>query len=249
VVSDFDGKKVRYFSKQDEFKESLKLPNSLNGISPLAICTNKNDEIFISDCTKSEIYRLNKELKLIATYKNNSFTTLNFLIYDDQTDFIYFTDWINNLLNIYDTESNIIIKSIRVDSPLHIRVSDEKLYLISGTELRSIKEKKDLNKASRGCIIELDKHNLEIKNKITFDDWILPIGLFIDSNKYLYTTAFNLDSTDDKMSESFLYIINPKGICVHKVPLGGFEILNDFLIIDKSLYVIYHKEMKCIDFE
>jgi hypothetical protein len=269
-------KRVKVISKNGDILGSYNPKGVLAG--PLAITTYTNTTqsfIVIGDCLRHEllVFDLNLTLvkrishKYVAKAPNSmcvdycpctvssdlpTYTAHSKTINGNT---LYVTDWSFNTLYAYSFDTGHLINKIQIDSPSHMKLLNDKLYVISGIECELVPNKRKLNKITKGsnCIFELDKQSLQILNTIKSEKWLSPCGLDISPiTQNIYTMAYYLDS-EQSISDYFsLFIINSSGQCLHQLLLNGIQIVRDFAFLDLNyhhLVICGENEIKFIDFD
>lgn len=252
-ITDLMDRKIRVISSDGDSLGSYN-PKSILAW-PLAICSSNEikKKLFVGDCERHEIMVFDDELNLLKRFGRNLIKYPNSLTVDDDTHLVYVTDYSGNSLDVFNYETGSLISQITIDSPSHLKLFNDKLYVISGIEVELFKGERRLSKVTKGsnCVFEVEKKTLKIQSTIKSDKWLSPMGIHLEErNKYLFTAAYYL-STSNQISDYFyLFIINStNGQFLHSLELDGIQTIRDFVYTDNKLIICRENEVKFIEFE
>jgi hypothetical protein len=163
---------------------------------------------------------------------------------------LYVTDFENNQISSWNSESGKYISQYKIDSPGQIQINNDKLIIISENDYEHNKStgRLRITKGSNSLFI-LNKNSMDIVKKIKLDDWFDPCGLFIDQNSNILTTAFELDHEKYISTHRLLYKFDASGNFLSKTKLDHIENFSDMVAFDRKLYFCYYDTLKCIEFE
>jgi hypothetical protein len=248
VLTDFKGKKLKIINKAGELKSSHNPNNVLN--EPLAVCSSiKKNQLFIGDCAKNEIYVIDSKYELVCSFPS-IIRSPNCMTIDDDSSLLYVTDWINNLLCVYDINTYKLVKSSTIDSPMHIKIQNNKSLLILSAISFEKADNDRLDAITKGsnCIFEVCKQNLTILNTISAENWFHPRGLDCNHNGVILTTALLLDDNNYISSNRYLFIINQKDLMLNSIELNIANV-SDLVYYEKKILTCYQKEITIHEFE
>lgn len=220
-------------------------------ITPMCLCTNSLNELFVFCDKRQLICILNEKFELIKLI-NDIPTVAGMCIDKENEDNLYFTQWELNKLSLISIENEKIIKSIDLNQPKNILMRRNKLYVISFTEWDyTVSSKRMLKEVVSGdnSIFILDKVKLEILNKIKFQEWLSPRGIHIDKNENIWTLAFKLDQQKNYSKYKHLFGVNKYGYVIQSLELNDVEWLADVLFLPKKLVLCDGNWVKIIKFD
>lgn len=240
-MTDYSNKDVKILSKDGTLLGTINPKNKL--ISPLAICTNKREDIFIGDCTRNQIYMFDSSFNFIKSFDNNLVKYPNSMVYDDDSDLIYVTDFVENFIYMIDSKTGELVKSANIDSPAHIRLLQDSVVVLSGSKTEGTK----LTKGSNAVFV-LNKQTLKLMKTIKLEKWLMPRGLYVDECQTIITTAVPalepIESTN-----RYILVLNHNGQCLRSFE-SNLRNLNDFVLFNKNkLLACVDDEINIIEFE
>ena len=204
---------------------------------PRTICRNNNNkQIIVSNF--DNIIILNENFRLQRKILND---ICDYMILDSvkSQDFLYCTNNASNKLKLFNMNSYEKIKEIEIDSPLHMAVNFNKIYVTSLTffeyDEENLKQFKRV-KSGSNCIFVLNKKSLKVLKVFKFDNWLCPHGLFVDENKILITTAFKLNLKNKEVSNfRYFILVNRHGEIIHEILLNDIQNFVDAILVEKKL--------------
>jgi hypothetical protein len=215
---------------------------------PFAICISKKNEIFVAQCFSS-IYVLNSNFELIKEFNDELIRTPFSIAIDDNNLHLYTSDYYNNIICVFDSETGEFLNQFEIKKPKHIAIGYENIFVVSKNSINVIAKKEPDN-------------NYEIIHVIEFNSWYLPRSIFIDKIEYcstdnimkIFTIAYNIDPNRHQNTSQTLYLllINQNDFnCIQKTRLNVCH-LNDMCIVDRRLFVITDNQdtpLYIVDFE
>ena len=232
LLPDYINSTLRLFNLNGEVEKII----HVKGLwYPKAICIDRNKQILISNA--DNIIVLNEKFQLLRKILNES---CEYIISDaENPSYAYTSSYVTNKLKIINMQNFEIIKEIEIDSPFHMMLKLNKLYVISATHL-DFEEDDNLKifkkvKSGGNCIFVVNKMNLEIIKVIKLENWMSPLSIFVDDNENLITTALKLNNKTELSCFRYLIIINFCGEVIHEIYLDGIENFLDAISIGKNL--------------
>lgn len=228
---------------------------------PLNVCQSTNNEIFITNFYKTSILVFDETFKYINEIENvvSSDNVIDFMHIDNyHPQLIYFSHNYYKKISIFNMTSLSKITEFDVDEPWNIKTSKANLYVVSMTFWDwQDKESRVFKTITRGsnCIFVFDKLTLKLVNKIKYDNWIRPEGLFIDKMDFIFTTAFHIDEITSNVSQfRYLFIFNQECLLIKKIYLEQVLWFADFITFKNKLIFCggtetHRQWVKLIEFE
>ena len=147
-------------------KGKLLNTNNLNGLvkTPISLCTNMlKTELFIASYENAEICVFDMSFNLKKKICKNKINKPCCITVDNEV--LYIGDWDENCLTIWNLKNDEKVSTFKVDSPVAIRTSFDKLYVLSRTEAKfdSITKKFEKLETGSNCVFVYDKikYNLQ----------------------------------------------------------------------------------------
>lgn len=212
---------------------------------PYAICISNKNEIFVAVQCICSIYVFNSNFEYIKEFNKKLLKTPFSMAIDDNLDHLYASDYYNNIVFIFDSDTGEFFNQLLIKKPKHIAVNEKHIFIIS---------KNTIN------VITKTPPDYEIIQNIEFNNWYLPRSLYLDTqfNTYsdnlmkVFTMAYDVDNKDNVSQTLFLFLINQNNFnCIQKTNLNLTK-LNDMIIIDRKVIVIsenMENPLCIIDFE
>ena len=208
---------------------------------PYGICVgirkNGNEEIYVYDFKESNVFVFNQDLQLIKRIGVNLEHSSNLTI-DCESDILYCSHFHTDVVTLWNVNDAKLIQELKIERPLELKISENKIYIVSLAALERDWEKRKLNKIEKGNYINvLNKSNHEIINKIQFDGWFRPESLHLSSDGDIYTTAHELDKNNETWSKNrFLFIIDSTIYQIkQKIELNDVDSFSGALYLNNKL--------------
>ena len=226
IISDTERNRLNIFDLKGNFLLSIHID-----INPTCICvpniSNKN-EILIGDIKRKKIFAITSKFDDLRLFIND--VSPEYISIDNEFNRtrLYVSER-NNQLSVWNTNSGIIIGSIKIMCPKNINFSEQNIY-VSSLEHKNC------------CIYEIKKDKLETKRRIT-GDWYSPFVLNIESNGNIIILAFIGNQTKDTLSVSemrYFLIIDKNGHHIKKIELPEYKNMCDSILFRKKLFICYN---------
>ena len=210
---------------------------------PVAICTNNIDKIFIADYKSKMLYEFNFNFHSTRCFTNcNSIGKFSYM--KTSSESIYIADWNKNLVSVINSDNGKLLTSFEIDSPAEIELKESYIF-VNSTNLTILDTKtKELAKLSikSNCVYIIDKITFITVRKVKLDDWVSPIGLFIDANLNIYTTARTIKN--NKISQEIkLNKFNINGELIDTFNIGENNVSFDVLITNYKIYFLQYQKI------
>ena len=236
-----------------------------NGIlqHPMSICINDIDpdniEIYVGDYALHKIVVFDVHFKELRDFGNQTLNVPEFIEIDRENfdNLLYVSDYRNNNITVWDRKAFDLKDVIEIDSPYKIKISNDKIFVVSPAQFDVLENIETgnglkLKKITKGsdCVFILDKISYHVLDTITFDDWLTPSSLYIDSNLNIYTVAYEIEKTSRTISQfKRLYIINKNGILIKKMQLDDIQVTADMIVLNNELIFSVNNELRMIQFK
>ena len=209
--------------------------------APIGICVgirkNGIEEIYIYDRKERTVFVFNQDFELIKKIGMN-LEKSDCLTIDCESDILYCSHFETHNVTFWNVNDSKLIQKLQIEQPLELKISENKLYIVSGTDFKFNWGKRKLPEVFKGNYINvLNKSNYEIINKIQFDDWFFPYSLHLSSDGDIYTIAYELDKNNRILSKNrFLFIISSTSYQIkQKIELNDVDSFNDSLYLNNQL--------------
>jgi len=221
---------------------------------PIGVYALNDQEIYIGndDGSQRKIFVFDNKFSLKRTFGDFNLNCPSFLVIDKEynPNILYVSD-LDNEITIWDAKSGIFIDKIVIDSPFHMTLTKESLFVISGIKVGNaeiINNKVEVIKKGGNCIFEIDKNSLEIKRRIT-GDWYSPRGpLNILSNGNIQIIAYTFDKNRIKSEFRYFFTLDRNGRILNKVLLDGIKIIYDVAVINNKVIITDDNTMTIFEF-
>lgn len=214
---------------------------------PYAICISKKNEIFVAGQCFSSIYVLNSDFQLVKEFNDELIRKPFSMAIDDNNNHLYTSDYYNNMICIFDSQTGEYLNQIEINKPKHIALNDEHIFVISKNSINVISKKEP---------------DYEIIHVVELNSWYLPRSIFIEKIDYckndnimkLFTIAYNIDPNRHQNTSPTLYLLlisQNDFNCIQKTKLNVNR-TNDMCIVDRRLFVITENQetpLYIVDFE
>lgn len=213
---------------------------------PVSICYNLVDKkVYIGDIDRQEILVFDSSFNLIKSLTKGIVKSPFYMCYDTQ-GIIYVSDYEANSIYSFNENSGALELECQTDSPMHIKSSNNRLFVISFTKFERDENKLRAITSGSNCIFEIDKKTLKTIKSIVIDNWLSPQGLLLDDSQNILTTALLIDPQEsNRISEfRYLFLINPLGYCLKTFELNIANI-SDFVFVEKRFVTCFKNEI-CI---
>ena len=213
VFCDFDDQSLKVIDFNGAFLGSFN-PNSIFD-SPYAICSNKYDDIYVADQIKKKIFVLNSDIQLKFEFTHNLIKMPYSMVIDNYQNYLFVSDWRNNIITIWNAENGSFISEMKVFSPLHINLNKKKKLFITSIE----------------CILVYDTEKFNFLNKIQINNWTNLRGLCFDYDEI----NFMVIARENKMysQSQCLFVFSETGELLQITELNNTKFI-DFCVIERN---------------
>jgi hypothetical protein len=228
LLTDYMNSNLRLFGLNGGIEKII----HVQGLSyPKAICIDSNKQMIISNADNLLIF--NEKFRLLKKIMNEN---CEYIISDPQNpSFVYTSSNVKNKLKLFNMKNYEKIKEIEIDSPFHMVLKFNNLYVNSLTHLDfedgNLKLLKKIQRGSN-CIFVLNKISLQITKVIELENWLCPLSLFVDDNGTLITTAYKLNSKRELSLFRYLLLINFCGEVIHEIYLNDLDNFIDAILVE-----------------
>jgi hypothetical protein len=221
---------------------------------PSGLCVGKNDELFIAECSINNVivydHKLNFLRQLNTQEKLREALKMKIDLIETK-NLLYISHKNHDKITVWNSQRGNLVDTIKIKAPSCMEFSQDFLYVLSYTEWdrdeqtgKLVNLQKDTN-----CIFILDKFNYETVDKIMFDYWLQPFGLYLDKNINIITTAYELNENNEVSNDRFLYVISQTGDLLNKIMFEHTRGARDLIFFDDKMFRCYKKSIKMIEFE
>jgi hypothetical protein len=161
---------------------------------PVSVCVNNHtNQIFVGDYNVSKVLVFNEDFKFISDFGHESIKKPFCVTVDEETNHVYVTDKRNDSVSVWMPADNrfVFSRTFTCDTPAHIKVFEDKLYIVSGIYYEMKKNTKQLKQLTKGknCIFVFDKQvGTSPLSVIEFPGCFDLRGLHVNK-QFLFTTA------------------------------------------------------------
>ena len=208
---------------------------------PVGICIgirkNEVEEIYVYEYEARTVFVLNRDFKLIKKIGVNLEASYYLTIDCDNLYCLH-----GGSVTVWNVNYANLIKKLEIEHPLDLKISENKIYIVSEADYDSDRRNRKLIKVKKGNYINvLNKSNHEIINILQFDDWFDPHSLHVSSKGDVYTTAYELDTNNGIYSKNrFLFIINSTNYQIkQKIELNDVDSFGDGLHLINQLILCH----------
>ena len=251
LVLDAKENSLKTIDKIGKVLNTTNLNNLLK--TPISLCSKSNKaetEFFIASYENEEVLVFDTSFNLKKKLCKNIVKKPCCITIDDEL--LYIGDWDENVLTVLNIKKNEKVKSFDIDSPVAIKTTIDKIYVLSRTEAKFNDLTKRLEKIEKGanCIFVYDKIKYNLVGKINVSNWISPAGLHIDKKtNYIYTIAYELDKNHLRSSSRYLFVLNNKSDVVKKIYLDGVQFISDMIVNEHRLIFCINDSIKVVELE
>jgi WD40 repeat protein len=208
--------------------------------SPYSICVSDDQQIFVVEFNGEIVHQFNSGFKLIKKIdlENHELTKIECISVD--SDHIYGGKLTNNKIIKWDINTGKLIKFVEnIDSPYSLALDrNNSLFVASLTK----SNERSVITSGSNCIFVLNKNDLKPLKRIEFNDWLSPVGLFIDNDSNILTTAYRLlNGGKMKSKNRYIFKINKDGNKIKdRIQLEDVSACQSISIYDKRLFATYN---------
>jgi hypothetical protein len=196
----------------------------------------KEEEIYILDYLAGSIFIFNKNFELIKRIGENIIKP-SFLSVDLESQLVYVSSLFCDEISILDSIYGKLINKISVISPLHTKIYENLLFVISmiDCDYEGFDRKKILEIKNGNYISVINRQSLELIRKIEFNDWFDPWSLHMTRDMTLYTIAKEIDNKGFVSEDYFLFKIDSNYKIKQKIQLENTSSFNDALYLENKI--------------
>ena len=202
---------------------------------PWGICVgrkeNGDEEIYISDWKAQTVFLFNRDFKFVKKIGEN-IKNVQCLTIDYASDILYCSHFDDGLVTLWNVNDGTLKEEIRIAQPGHVKIADDKIYILSYADVKRNWHKRKVIKIRKGnCINVINKSTLKIVHKIQFDDWFNPASLHLSRDSNIYSAAYEMDKKG----------IFSQSMVLFKIDSTNYEIkqkieLSDVRFFDEALH-------------
>ena len=229
--------------------------NNLNGClkTPISICINANKtDLFIGSYASEEVFVFDLNFNLKKRICKNVIKKPCCLTVSDTNELLYIGDWDENRMTVWNLKQDEKIVAFEVISPVAIRTTADKLYVLSRTVaiFNDVTKKFEKFESGSNCIFIYDKIKYNLVGKLSQANWISPAGLYVDTkNNYIYTIAYELDKNQLRSESRYLFVFNSKNDVLKKIYLDTIQYISDMIVNENRLIFCINDSVKIIELE
>jgi hypothetical protein len=210
---------------------------------------NKNMELFVGDFKQRRVFVFDQHVRKVNNI-NLRAKKVNMcaLEVDSDNHLLYISDSYGNNITIWNTLTKRFLKKRTVRHPTQMKVKDQQIYIVSGTDdNKFVIEKMHKNNTKQcklvsmgrgeNCIFVYDRFNWTQQKKICLENWFNPRGLHIDENMNILTVAHSLSIRNIVSRSEYLFVFNTDGLIRQKTKLN-FDNVHDFAVCDKRIVFV-----------
>ncbi len=219
---------------------------------PVTVCVNnKTDQIFVGDLKSSKVFVFNEDFEYVTEFGHESIKQPFCLTIDEQTDHVYLTDKRNDAVTVWDSMENQsrFLTTFKCDTPGHIKVTDDKIYIVGGIFYELRKNTKQFRHITKGknCIFIYAKQTQQQQSVISFPDWFDLRGLHVDKKCNLFTTTRYNPSEKDSHAVKLCRVYQDASLAWQRdMPYlaDGFTTIRDMLFLEgKDVMFVRGKQL------
>ena len=160
----------------------------------------------------------------------------------------------DGVVSIFNTNDGKLITKLEIEQPNHSTSDLNKIYIVSEAHVVGVRDKRKFIKIKKGNYINIiSKSNLQIINKIQFDNWFFPFSIYLSNDGNIYTTAYELDNNKIWSGNRFLFQINKSdNQIINKIELNDIHRFYDVLYLNNKIILCAvnekENEMRIIEF-
>lgn len=210
-------------------------------ISPYSLCVSDNKQIFVAEFNGEIVHQFDSNFKLIKKIdlENHELSKIECISVD--SDFIYGGKLKNNKIIKWNINTGKLMKFVEnIDSPYSLALDQNTSLFVAS--LTKFNERFEITSGSN-CIFVLNKNDLKPLKRIEFKkDWLSPVGLFIDNDSNILTTAYRLlNGGKIKSKNRYIFKINKDGNKIeNKIQLEDVSACQSISIYDKRLFATFN---------
>ena len=209
-----------------------------NLVCPRGLFVSSKEEIYILDYLSGSIFIFNNEFQLIKRIGENLIRP-SYLSVDLESQLIYISHLLSDEIIVSDITYGKLIGKINVKRPLHSKIYQDKLFVISMVNC-DVDRKKVLEIKSGNFISVINRKKLEIIQTLRFKDWFDPWSLHLTSDFNLYTIAKEIDKEGFISENYFLFKVHSNSFSSNfnikeKIKLENISSFNDALYLENKI--------------
>ena len=257
LITDYGKDLIHVCDLNENHLKSINPGDCLNELYGICVGIGKNgiEEIYVYGLEAKTVFVFNQDFKLIKKI-GKSLERLCNLTIDCDSDILYCSHYDTDVVTLWNVNDAKLIEELKIEQPFELKISENKIYIVSYAEYDADMEKRKLKKIEKGNYINvLNKSNHKIINKIQFDDWLDPQSLHLSSDGDIYTIAYELDKNNGIWSKNrFLFIIDSTSSQIkQKIELNDVYSFDDALYLNNKLILCNvngkRNEIRIIEFE
>ena len=194
-------------------------------LKPKHLCAGNFDQIFVSEHSNgNKIVIFSLHFQNFEYHDEINLKQINIdqmkMDLTDNRNLLYISDMSANKVFVVNSKRKHNHKhefntDIDIFRPNYIEFDVNFIYITSYISYSEISE--DVIESKYNSISVLNKTNYELVRIIHFDDWFMPIGLYIDKNRNIFTRATVFRSKNENINGQYLFIIASDGTLIRKI--------------------------------
>ena len=238
--------------------------NLINSLNPKNVLTDprgifvfkkdSDEEIYVLDYSAGIIFLFNSKFKLVKKIGSN-LKKAEYLSVDSDSDVIFISHTSNDSVSLWNKNSGKFLDKFEIETPLHSRLSKDKLFLVSWADSDYDKKMKKVNSIKKGNFITIfAKASLEKLHEIKFDNVVFPHSIYLSSDtRNIYTIAYQMNDDSVHSKNSFLYTINENYEIKQSIELNDTLFFYDALYLQNKIILCglgpLKNKLRIIEFE
>jgi hypothetical protein len=213
VLCDFDDQSLKVIEFNGGFIGSFNPKYIFD--SPFAICSNKRDDIYIADQIKKKIFVLNSNMRYKFEFGQNRIKMPYSMAIDDKSNYLYVSDWRNNIITIFNAENGDFINEMKVFSPLNIALNKKGKLFVTSIE----------------AILVYDTEKFKLLNKIQIKNWTNLRGLSFDYDEINFMVIAR--ENKNYSQSQCLFVFSENGELLQITELNNTKFI-DFCVLERN---------------
>lgn len=219
VFCDYDDQSIKLIDYNGNYLGAYN-PNSVFD-APFAVCVNDNDDIYVGDHTKKQIFVLNSSISLKFEISHQLIYMPYSMCIDNSSKRLYVAEWRKDMITIWNSSTGSYVDKLSVFSPLNIKLnSSDKLFIVSIE-----------------CILVYDYRHLEYLFKIDLENWTNLRGITFDYDE-INILIIARENKNYSQSQCLFVFDGDNGDLVRKTELNNSKFIDFCLVERKKLLLI-----------
>ena len=236
MVTDTDAKCLRVLDALNNNSFILQINPGQVLDCPVAICANKDGDIFVGDYTHAKIFVFDEYLDFKHSFGDGVIHKAFTMTIDSLNDDLYVSDKRNNIISVWNTKTYEHLHDIQCESPIQSKVNNEQIIVACGIDYETFgfgstrvkRVVKGLN-----CIKIYNKNTHELEKTIKLEGFADLRGLCIDEYSNIYTTA--VEFKHNNLGATFLFKYDKNGNLIKKFPQLNYGGIRDMILYENKI--------------